>query len=195
MTVTGRCFRCDQAGSASCYRQVKDKIHKRKVKGMGCNKDCLRCKKEYCTNVYRETSRYCHRSEAQKQYQRDYQKRRREEAKANGLCIVCRKKPRRYGSKCYECYIRQKRHDRAKYDGSRERWKEAGKCYFCGNDVIPGKKVCARHYEVCVRNIKNCNDHPNTIKARREARNELQILWSGNKKCASVQTHKTVIVL
>jgi hypothetical protein len=45
-----------------------------------------------------------------------------------------------------------------------------------------------------VRNIKNCNDHPNTIKARREARNELQILWSGNKKCASVQTHKTAIV-
>ncbi len=161
---------------------------------MGCNKDCLRCKKEYCTNVYRESSRYCYRSEAQKQYQRNYQKRRREEAKANGLCIVCRKKPCRYGSKCYECYIRQKRHDRAKYDGSRERWKEVGKCYFCGNDVIPGKKVCARHYEVCVRNIKNCNDHPNTIKARREARNELQILWSGNKKCAIVHTHTTAIV-
>lgn len=161
---------------------------------MGCNKDCLRCKKEYCTNVYREGSRYCNRSEAQKQYQRDYQKRRREEAKANGLCIVCRKKPRLYGSKCYECYIRQKRHDRAKYDGRREWWREAGKCYFCGNDVIPGKKVCAKHYEVYVRNIKNCNDHPNTIKARRKARNELQILWSGNKKCASVQTHKTGIV-
>ena len=23
---------------------------------MGCNKDCLRCEKEYCTNVYRESS-------------------------------------------------------------------------------------------------------------------------------------------
>ena len=85
---------------------------------MGCDKDCLNCIKEYCTDVYRESSRYCNRPEEQKQRQRDYQKRKREEAKANGLCIVCRKKPRLYGSKCYECYIRQKRHDRAKYDGN-----------------------------------------------------------------------------
>lgn len=153
---------------------------------MSCDKDCLNCMKEYCTDVYRESSRYCNRPEEQKQRQRDYQKRKREEAKANGLCIVCRKKPRLYGSKCYECYIRQKRHDLAKYDGIREQWKEAGKCYFCGNDVLQDKKVCARHYGIYARNIKNCNDHPNTIEARRRAKNELQILWSRNKECAGV---------
>jgi hypothetical protein len=51
---------------------------------------------------------------------------------------------------------------------------------------LPNKKVCARHYEIYARNIKNCNDHPDTIEARRRAKNELQILWSRNKECSGV---------
>ena len=161
---------------------------------MSCNKDCLNCQREYCTDVYRDSSRYCNRSEQAKQNNRDYQKRKRDSAREKGLCIICLKKPRKYGSKCYECYVRQKRYDKAKYDGIRGRWKEAGKCYFCGADVIPGKKTCQIHYERLTRNAEICNAHPNTTEARRRAKNELQILWIGNKRYSGVQAHKANIM-
>ena len=156
---------------------------------MSCDRDCINCQKEYCTAVYREGSRYCNRSEQAKQYQRDYQKRKRDEAKKLGLCIVCRKKPQTHGMKCYECYIRQKRYDRKKYDGRRQLWKHNGKCYFCGKDVIPGKKVCADHYRRLTGNIQHCLAHENTHKARMRAKNEMQILWEGNKEHSRIQAH------
>ena len=149
-------------------------------KNMSCNRNCINCQKEYCTKVYRDSSRYCNRSEEAKQHNRDYQKKKRDEAKKQGLCIVCRKKSKSHGAKCYECYLRQKRYDRQKYDGRRQRWKDNGKCYFCGKDVVPGKKVCADHYQRLIRNIETCNSHKNTRTARMREKNEMQILWKRN---------------
>lgn len=144
---------------------------------MGCNKDCANCQKEYCTDVYREGSRYCNRSEQAKQKQKAYQKQKRDEAREKGFCIICRKKPKVYGSKCYECYIRQKRYDQRKNTGARKFWQEQGKCYFCGGEVVPNKKVCSKHYIACSKNIEICNSHPNTLEAKRRAKDEMQILW------------------
>ena len=143
-----------------------------------CDKDCINCQKEYCTNVYRESSRYCNRSEEAKQYQREYQKKKRQEAKGKGLCIICRKKKANHGSKCLECYLRQKRHDRAKYDGKRQHWMENGLCYMCGEQVIKGKHLCQKHYQIAKNNAIYLNSHENTIEARKKVKHEMQILWS-----------------
>ena len=133
-----------------------------------CNRDCLNCEKEYCTEVYREKSLYRYRPESQKQYQKDYQKRKRDDAREKGLCIVCRKKKATRGAKCYECYIRQKRYDKAKYHNDRERWKEEGRCYYCGERVIPGKKTCKKHYAALSQRAAEMNEYKNTINARRK---------------------------
>lgn len=143
-----------------------------------CDKDCINCQKEYCTDVYREGSRYCNRSESAKQYQKDYQKRKRDEAKAKGLCIVCRKRKATHGTKCLDCYVRQKRYDFAKYDGRRQRWKEEGKCYFCGAIPLPGKQVCPKHYDILCRNIEKANASEKTKETRRRQKDEMHILWS-----------------
>lgn len=147
---------------------------------MSCNKDCLNCKKEYCTAVYRDSSRYCNRSEHSRQVNKDYQKKKRDEAREKGLCIICKKKPQEYGSKCYECYLRQKRYDKRKVTGKRQLWKDLGKCYFCGKDPVPGHSTCPKHYKVCRTTIEICNASPNTQEARRRMKDEMQVLWKRN---------------
>lgn len=145
---------------------------------MSCNKDCINCGKEYCTNVYSEKSLYKNRSEEQKQYQRDYHKRKREEAKTKGYCCVCCKRKATHGSKCYECYIRQKRYDRAKYDHRRELWKEKGLCYMCGAAPLPGKKTCKKHYGILISNLETLLNVKKTKMAQRKFVEESQrMVW------------------
>lgn len=149
---------------------------------MKCNKDCLNCTLEDCINdrVYPEKSRYKNRPEEQKEYQKRYTRIRYWEAKEKGLCTVCKKRKAKYGTKCYECYIRQKKYDKAKYDGIREKWKESGLCYFCGSEVLPGKQVCKKHYQKLCRNIKKCNEHENTKKARKGWIKRNELIFSKN---------------
>ena len=134
---------------------------------MTCDHKCFSCTAQDCINdtVYSESNRYCNRSEKQKQYQRDYQKKRRDAARAKGVCIICQKSRATHGTKCYECYLRQKRYDRKKA-GIREAWREKGLCYFCGNPTLQGKKTCIRHYKILNNSIRLCNSSPATLKAR-----------------------------
>lgn len=133
-----------------------------------CDKDCFNCKYDDCINdsVYSEKSLYKNRSEEAKAADRARQKRRRDKAREAGLCIICQKKMAEYGSKCYECYIRQKRHDKKKCTGERERWRLDGLCYYCGQPVIKGRKVCEKHYEFLKENIKVCNESKKTKGAK-----------------------------
>lgn len=135
-----------------------------------CNHDCLNCIYDDCINdsVYSEKSLYRNRSEQAKENQRKLQKKKRDEAKANGLCMVCRSKKATHGVKCYECFIRQKSHDRSKYDGQRQYWKENGLCYQCGAEPLPGKKVCKKHYDILLKNIAVCNASEKTKKSQED---------------------------
>lgn len=138
---------------------------------MKCDKNCFECRFDDCINghVYPETDRYAFRPEEQKQYQRDYQKRKRDEARAQGLCIICRREKATYGSKCYECYIRQKRFDhKRKNTGERERRLEEGRCYFCGAECMAGRKTCIACWTRLHANAERLNQHPNTIAARKK---------------------------
>ncbi len=153
------------------------------AKKVKCNHDCFNCifPDCICDTFYSEKSLYKNRSEKAKAYQREYQKKKRQEAKEKGFCIICRQEIATRGTKCYECYIRQKRHDRAKCSGDREYWKENGLCYFCGQQPLVGKKVCEKHYKYLAKNIVLCNGSENTKKAQKEF---VRLCWRKmSKKC------------
>lgn len=135
-----------------------------------CDHDCFNCKFEDCINdrTYSEKSLYKNRSEQGKLAQREYNKKRRAAAKARGFCIICFQKPATHGFKCYECYLRQKRYDKARSKGKRELWRQSGLCYFCGRQTLPGKKVCADHYALLLKNIERCNQAPATKRAQQK---------------------------
>ena len=139
-------------------------------KKVKCNHDCFNCIYDDCINdyVYPENQLYKYRTENWKNHQKAYQKKKRDEARAKGFCIVCRKRKATKGSKCLECYLRQKRFDRAKYDGKRELWRDNGLCYYCGKKPVDGKKVCRKHYDILLKNIKTCNDSENTKQSQKE---------------------------
>lgn len=154
-----------------------------------CDEDCDACPWEGCKKVYRESSRYRFRSEEAKARQKELQKRKRNEAREKGYCIICRKRPATNGAKCYECYIRQKRYDQAKYDGRRMLWKANGLCYMCGKPTLPNKRLCLAHYDVARQNAERLNAHPNTAESRRRQKSEMQVLWEGSER-PDVQAHE-----
>ena len=151
------------------------------AKKMRCNRDCFNCKFDDCIagiKLYSEKSLYKNRDPESRERQRAVQKKRRDEAKANGLCVVCKKKKATHGTKCYECYLRQKRHDRAKYEGRRQEWIDNGLCYFCGELRMEGQKVCEKHYKILFDSVKKTNEHPTEkmIEQRRKFKS-----WVWNK--------------
>ncbi len=38
----------------------------------------------------------------------------------------------------------------------------SGGCCFCGEPVLKGKKVCQKHYDMLVTNLKKANGHINS---------------------------------
>lgn len=124
-----------------------------------CDMNCFECRFDDCVNgsTYSEKSLYKNRSEHARENARAYFKRARDKARESGLCTTCKKKPRKYGVMCYECYLRQKRYDRARSTGERQLWKENDLCYYCGDPVVPGKRVCQKHYDILLKSIAICN--------------------------------------
>lgn len=132
-------------------------------KKVTCNRDCFNCIYDDCIvdiRVYSEKSLYKNRSPEAQEKQRAIAKKKRDEARAKGFCIICRKRKATHGSKCYECYLRQKRYDKAKYDGRREYWREEGLCYFCGAPRMEGQKTCEKHYKILKESISKTNANP-----------------------------------
>ncbi len=129
-----------------------------------CDMDCFNCKFDDCIkdDVYRETSRYCNLTEHCKRYENEYGKKRRAEAKQKNYCVRCLKRPATHGSQCYECYIRGKSYYQKHKPNTRILWREEGKCYFCGNEVIKGKKVCEKHYLILCNNAEKAHKSPQT---------------------------------
>lgn len=149
-----------------------------------CDRDCFNCKCDDCIadiRVYSEKSLYKNRSPQAQANQRALAKKKRDEAKAQGLCMICRKKKATHGVKCYECYLRQKRYDRAKCDGRRQYWLEEGLCYFCGAPRMAGQKVCEKHYKILKDNIMKQNANP-TEKMRKQRQEFNLWLWGGRNE-------------
>ena len=143
-----------------------------------CNRDCFNCKFDDCIadiRVYSEKSLYKNRSPQAQANQRALAKKKRDEAKAQGICVICKKKKATRGVKCYECWLRQKRYDRAKYNGKRQYWIDENLCYFCGAPRMAGQKVCEKHYKILNDNIMKQNASP-TEKMKKQRR-EFYSAW------------------
>lgn len=140
--------------------------------GKVCDMDCFHCKFDDCINekTYREKDMYKNRPEEYRERQRERSKRIYHERKASGLCVICGKKPPKFGVRCYECHLAQKRRDRKKNKGLRDERKMKGLCYYCGAEVIPGKRVCEKHYKILMKCAEKMLNHENTKNARNEQR-------------------------
>lgn len=153
-----------------------------------CDMDCFNCKFPDCIkeDVYPERERFCNRSEESKQkireYQREYKKKKYDEARAKGLCGVCKKMPATHGVRCYECYLKQKKYDKKKNTGTRQMRHDLGLCYFCGAPPKEGFRVCEKHYSIYHKAGVNVAFHPNTQKARKEYKKWIWCHNVGGKK-------------
>lgn len=81
---------------------------------------------------------------------------RRKQRESMGLCVVCGKRKAIKGKKhCLECLLKARRANRAQYDAKRVKTNfSEGLCCKCNDPVVPGKKVCARHYDIARRSME-----------------------------------------
>lgn len=122
--------------------------------------DCFKCPYDDCINDHVRifTPEQLKRK---KEYMREHKKKRRDEARANGICTECFKKEATHGVLCYECWLRQRKYDRTrmeKHHGKKEFWRENGLCYLCGNPLMEGHKVCEKHYKMRMENFRKCRE-------------------------------------
>lgn len=107
--------------------------------------ECLDKHKERCEKT---------RSEASKEQRRKYVKRKRNLCIAFGICRECFKREVKVGLKCIECHAKEiNRNKKRRTEIPREIRPELKMCYFCGEPVKKGKKVCEKHYNICCKNI------------------------------------------
>lgn len=111
--------------------------------------------------------------EKYRKYEREYFRKRRQEQKKNGICIMCGKRKIDNGYKsCGIC--RQKNRERQilrrKNKGIMSMYEKkiAKICVFCGGELKPGYQVC----ENCYKRIDNVKNHENTIACRKRYKRE-----------------------
>lgn len=99
--------------------------------------------------------------------------------KESGLCTCCGQKAVEGRTKCLSCLAkekvnRRKRYGSYYYETKREEWVREWRCVFCGEDTIPGRNICQRHYDLLIqknlpyldkyrRNQKERNGHEQRI--------------------------------
>ena len=78
----------------------------------------------------------------------------REYRKANGLCVNCGARPQQHGLICNKCYSTILRRRAGNTGIPRSERVSYGLCYICGkNDLVKGKKVCAKCYDTRCKSI------------------------------------------
>lgn len=87
----------------------------------------------------------------------EWQRKEYERRKENGICGRCGKRNADYGYKsCGICREKDRNHKRIKYASTkRKEWIENGLCFFCGEVVKPGYKVCENHYQSLLDKLDN----------------------------------------
>jgi len=112
-----------------------------------------------------ETSRKYYREifSTEQRYKHDQHKKRRYDLlKVFGVCTCCGKRDAAPGKTFCPICLSQKRmkekERKIKQGGrTREMIEYSGGCYFCGEPVLKGKKVCQKHYDMLLTNIEKSN--------------------------------------
>ena len=120
---------------------------------------CLECMSDTSEKNRRRRERLTpEQRRAESQRAVEYKRQRKERRKAEGLCVECGKRPPKEGRiRCAICLHkhseRMKLYHRAKGHKPRELLMAHDVCYICGREPLPGKRVCAVHMDMCMRNL------------------------------------------
>lgn len=107
-----------------------------------------------CKMDIREYQRTHKRGAESIQRHKEYSKKRREENRKNGICVVCGTRKAKEGySSCERCLYkhRERSAKKRREQGipSRDLMGKDGTCYFCGKPVNEHEKTCDHCYERC----------------------------------------------
>lgn len=136
-----------------CIVCEKEKVEPNKT-------SCWKCLERDRKNKiqYRKNDTY---NKKHNEYRRELHAKRKE----NGLCTRCGKKATIY-TKCLECYVKNRKYRESKNaDIARSERASYEMCYFCGNEVVPGKKVCSVCSERLLENAQKMNE---AVRSKRE---------------------------
>lgn len=100
--------------------------------------------------------------ELRRKKKNEYDKKRYQQRKAEGLCVACGKKAVK-GIFCIECYVKnkkknQKRAQKKKIETGGDPRKlrtEKGLCRFCEEPALPGHRLCEKHYSIAVESARH----------------------------------------
>lgn len=142
-----------------CPRCGKNKL-------IGDEKNCLECS----ANGYEQTMRN-RREKGVEHYNKlhaEWERKERVKREENHLCVRCGKRKADYGYKtCGICREKIRNYKRKQTVSSkRKEWEENGGCFFCGEPVKTGYKVCEKHYQINLEKLNNpkCKEASEKIK-------------------------------
>ena len=128
--------------------------------------ECTAKRMEQCAKYWRSLSA----ETRQRIIQKKGEQRRalREQRKSLGLCVICGKRKAEVGKlHCTECLIKIRRRNKECYDARRVKTNYSeGLCCRCNEPTLPGKKLCAKHYDIARRGVEAARrgltntDHP-----------------------------------
>lgn len=121
-----------------------------------------------CLSINAETAQKRRDSFTPEQKQRadklskDSHKKLYDERKAAGICVKCGKRKARQGRvRCAICLNREniaaEKHRRKIGRKPHFMLTEHDVCYICGGKPLPGKRLCAVHYEIAMKNLEKAN--------------------------------------
>lgn len=120
---------------------------------------CLECMSDASEKNRKRRERLtAEQRHAESQRAVEYKRQRRERRKAEGVCVECGKRPPKEGRiRCAVCLHkhseRMKRYHRAKGCKPHELLLAHDVCYICGGVPLPGKRLCAVHYDIAIANL------------------------------------------
>ena len=121
-----------------CTHCRKEKAEKGKTLCLACKMQNREYKKKYDPDKMRA------RDKANREYRKDH-----------GLCVNCGARPWQHGLICNKCYTTILRRKSKNTAISRSERVSYGLCYICGkNELVEGKKVCAKCYDTRYKSIR-----------------------------------------
>ncbi len=135
--------------------------------------ECLAKDLERHTQAYENLSGETKAAYLQKRNERQREKRKR--LVAQGICIICLKRPMSKGYRsCIECRTKDAQ-KRAR--NSKEYRRTSGTCAYCDEPPIPGKRCCPKHYASRIVAITKCRQSEGFRLSQIEQKKRISVFW------------------
>ena len=119
----------------------------------------VKCEECAAKEATRRLAAYYRQGKAQQAADLQRHKVRYARRKALGLCTDCGKTVSTGKRLCLDCSLRRRRYDKRYFDAHRRVKTDFsdGLCRLCNEPVVPGKKLCARHYAIAAANARKAH--------------------------------------